>query len=58
MLFHDLKSGQSIVIIDKDGQQIKITIVETKRRIARIGVEAPENLKVLRSELNTNKKEN
>lgn len=57
MLYHDLKSGQSIVIIDKEGQKITITVIETKRRIARIGVEAPKTLEILRSELNK-KKEN
>jgi carbon storage regulator CsrA len=47
MLVLSRKPDQQIVI----GQDIKVTILRVQGRIVKIGVEAPENIAVLRSEL-------
>lgn len=47
MLVLDRKIGESIIV----GECIKVMLVETGRGRARIGIEAPGDVKILREEL-------
>ncbi len=47
MLILTRKSGESIVV----GDQIRVVVVEVKGRQVRLGVEAPDDMKIYRGEI-------
>ncbi len=47
MLILTRKSGESIVV----GDQIRVVVVEVKGRQVRLGVEAPDDMKIYRAEI-------
>ncbi len=51
MLILSRKEGETIDLYLETGQRIEIAIVELDRGRARIGVEAPGNVRILRGEL-------
>ena len=54
MLILTRKFGESITI----GEDIKITILDSKGKYIRVGIEAPRNIAVYRQEINDLIKEN
>lgn len=51
MLVLTRKENESNEITLPDGQQLTVIVTEVERGRARIGIEAPRELKILRSEL-------
>ena len=51
MLVLTRKENESIEITLPDSQQLTIMVTEVERGRARIGIEAPTEIKILRSEL-------
>ena len=51
MLVLTRKENESIEITLPDGQQLTVMVTEVERGRARIGIEAPTEIKILRSEL-------
>ena len=47
MLILTRKTGESVVV----GDQIRVVVVEVKGRQVRLGVEAPEDMKIYRGEI-------
>jgi len=43
--------GESLILKTPDGTQIKVMILETKNGHAKIGVDAPSDIEILRDEL-------
>ena len=51
MLILARKQGESLILKTPDGTQIKVVILGTKNGLARIGVDAPSDIEILRDEL-------
>jgi len=47
------KRNETIIIKGKDGEDIKIILVDTERNKSRIGIEAPKGYTIIRGELLT-----
>jgi carbon storage regulator len=50
MLVITRKAGESI-IIELDGKKVEIDVIETSKDKVKLGVEAPRDVKIVRSEL-------
>ena len=51
MLMLQRNQGQSLILIDSQGNRIRILLDKAGRRWGKIGVSAPQNWKILREEL-------
>ena len=51
MLVVSRKDGQGAVITTADGQRILVTISDVAGNRVRLGIQAPKNVRILRSEL-------
>ena len=55
MLVVSRKLGESIYLTLPDGREIKMTVVLIDRNKVRFGIEAPQDVKILREELRCSK---
>jgi carbon storage regulator len=51
MLILTRKPGESLYVLYKDGQTIKVTVVEIKGNQIRLGIDAPSELRIYREEI-------
>jgi carbon storage regulator CsrA len=45
------KIGQTLVITQQDGTEIKVQVVDVKKKQVKLGIEAPKSVPVRRGEL-------
>jgi carbon storage regulator len=51
MLVLSRKIGQTLVITQQDGTEIKVQVVDVKKKQVKLGIEAPKSVPVRRGEL-------
>jgi len=51
MLILARRQGESLILRTPEGQEIKVLILGTKNGLAKIGIDAPSEIEILRDEL-------